>query len=155
MFEWRAELETGMHLIDDQHRQFGRFVNGFLKAYTRNRLDQDKLRQAFTFLQAYAREHLATEAGLMEEYEYPDKARHLGRHQYLTDWIHATAGRLESGLKLDGLAMEANAVLVDWFQTHIETVDKRLAEYLVQIAQDRRDSKLMQLIKGVFKGPQS
>lgn len=155
MFEWREELNTGMSLIDEQHRQFGRFVNGFLKAYPQGQLDDRKLNQAFGFLQAYAREHLSTEEALMEEYEYPDRSRHLGRHEYLSSWIQDAGARLQSDSYSDSLAMEANGVLVDWFQTHITTVDMRLTQFLQRVAEERQDGKLLRLIKGVFKRPSS
>ncbi|MBT3376060.1 MAG: bacteriohemerythrin [Lentisphaerae bacterium] len=150
-FEWRDELNTGVELIDDQHQQYGRFVNGFLKAYGKSRLDQRKVEQTFRFLRAYVREHLGTEEALMKDYDYPHLADHLEQHGVLSDWVHEASVRLRKEAYSDAFAMEASSMLVDWFQTHIETVDKRLTRHLVNLAETHQDGRLRQLLKGLLK----
>ncbi|NOY81053.1 MAG: bacteriohemerythrin [Kiritimatiellaeota bacterium] len=150
-FEWHDDLDTGIELIDDQHKQYGRFANAFFKLCYNDRDPRPELRKAFDFLHAYAREHLTTEEALMEEYDYPQRAAHLERHDYLRKWIDDTHERLKETKQLSGdFLMKINYVLVEWFQEHIRGMDHRLTRYLRQVAAERNDSKLLRMIKGIF-----
>ncbi len=150
-FDWNETLDTGMQLIDDQHRQYARFVNAFLKACVRTDDPRQKLEQAFSFLNAYAREHLRTEEELMKEYGYPQEKAHLNQHKYLVEWIDKTHDEIQSkqGLNSD-FVLKINYVLVDWFQDHIRKVDRQLTAFLTEIAESRKDNRLLRLIKDVF-----
>lgn len=150
-FEWRDDLNTGVELIDGQHQQYGLFVNGFLKAYTKDRLDQRKVEQTFRFLRAYVREHLGTEEALMEEYGYPHMVRHVREHAVLRDWVQDASFRLQTEPYSEAFAMEASSMLVDWFQTHIELLDKRLTTHLVELSNEHSDGRLRKLLKGLLK----
>ena len=155
-FEWSEDLETGIELIDEQHRQYGRFVNAFIEAYagleacTGMDVPQRRLLKAFGFLRAYAREHLGTEEALMQEYDYPAQAEHCRLHEHLVSWIEKTRERVETNTLDADFVMRVNGVLVEWFQAHIQTVDKRLTAYLRETAEERQDGKLLRLIKGML-----
>jgi len=154
-FEWRDDLNTGLDLIDGQHQQYGRFVNGFLKAYSKSKLDQRKAEQTFGFLRAYVREHLGTEETLMRDFSYPHMAEHVQKHKVLVDWVHSASHRLQHEPYSDAFAMEAGAMLVEWFQSHIEAVDKRLVKHLSELAETHQDGRLHRLLRGLFKRSES
>ena len=149
-FEWHEDLETGIGLIDEQHQQYGRFVNAFLEACTGRNVPHRRLVKAFSFLNAYAREHLGTEESLMQEYGYPGQAEHCKLHKHLCSWIEKTRQRVDSNTIDPDFLMAVNGVLVEWFQAHIQTVDKRLTAYLRQVAEERQDGRLLRMIKGLL-----
>jgi hemerythrin-like metal-binding protein len=140
-----------MALMDEQHRQYGKFVNAFLKICQKgDSVAQESLFKAFGFLHAYARDHLRSEEALMETYGYPGQAAHVERHRYFADAIeNARSGLLAGPATLDQLA-KVNYILVEWFQMHIRSEDKQLARFLDEVASQRADQKLLTLIRGVF-----
>ncbi len=152
-FEWQNDLETGIELIDGQHQQYGRFVNAFLRAYSKGRVDHGKTEQAFGFLRAYVREHLSTEEMLMKECDYPDMAAHLNAHVYFSQWVQDVAARLGNEQHSDDFAMEASCMLVEWFQEHIKSTDKCLTAFLQDVAEGRRGTKLQRLLRSLLKRP--
>lgn len=149
-FEWSQDLETGIGVIDEQHQQYGRFVNAFLEACTGRDIPHRRLVKAFSFLNAYAREHLSTEESLMKEYDYPGRAEHVQLHRHLSSWIEKTRHRVDSDTLEPDFVMAVNGVLVEWFQEHIQAVDKRMTAYLRQLAEERQDGKLLRMIKGLL-----
>lgn len=151
-FDWQSDLDTGIELIDGQHKQYGRFANAFFRMCTKGTDPHPDLRKAFNFLHVYAREHLSTEEGLMKEYDYPEREVHVGRHDYLRKWIDDTRDHIDRDDLSKDFLMKVNYVLVDWFQEHIRKVDHRLTRYLHRVAEERKDGKLLRIIKGVFTG---
>jgi len=151
LFRLDKHLLTGMALIDEQHRQYGRFVNAFLKVcQTQDRVAEGSLQKAFTFLHNYAREHLHQEEALMETYDYPAREVHLERHRFFSAWIEQTASHLSAGpTSLDQL-MKIHYMLIEWFQMHIRSEDRRLTDHLKAVAEERQDGHLLNLIRGVF-----
>ena len=98
LFRLDKRLLTGMALIDEQHRQYGKFVNAFLKVCQKHdHVAEGALRKAFTFLHVYARQHLQEEAALMETYAYPGRVEHLERHHFFSAWIDQTEVQLANG----------------------------------------------------------
>jgi hemerythrin len=151
LFRLDKRLQTGMALIDEQHRQYGRFVNAFLKVcQTHEQVAEDSLRKAFTFLHVYARQHLHEEEALMETYAYPGRAEHLARHRFFTDWIDQTDAHLAAGPVSVEHLMKIHYMLVEWFQTHIRSEDKKLTEFLKDVAGKSLDEHLLSLIRGAF-----
>ncbi len=154
LFRLDKRLQTGMALIDDQHRQYGRFVNAFLKiCHTQDRVAEDSLHKAFVFLHNYARQHLQEEAGLMETYAYPGRAGHLDRHRFFSDWIEQTESQLAAGPTSLEQLMKIHYMLVGWFQMHIHTEDRKLTDYLQEVAEKRQDGHLLNLIRGILSPP--
>ncbi len=151
-FSWKTELDTGLELIDSQHRQYARFANAFFQICTRNSKPHPDLIKAFNFLHVYARDHLSTEEKLMAEYQYPERAAHIARHDYLRKWIDDTRDRVLNGGLSDDFLMKVNYVLVDWFQEHIKHVDHRLIDYLRRTARERNDGKLLRMLRNILPG---
>lgn len=151
LFRLDQRLQTGMALIDEQHRQYGKFVNAFLKVcQVRDHVAEGSLRKAFNFLHAYVRQHLQEEQALMETYEYPWRAEHLERHRFFREWIEKAEQDLGTGPNTLEQLMKVHYMLVEWFQMHIRSEDRRLTDHLKEIAEKRQDGHLLSLIRGAF-----
>jgi hemerythrin-like metal-binding protein len=151
LFRLTKDLQTGMVLIDEQHRQYGRFVNAFLKVcQTQDGVADQALFKAFSFLHAYARDHLQAEQGLMETYDYPERGPHLERHRFFSAWIDQTHTELSRGSATLEQLTKIHYMLLEWFQMHIRAEDKKLTAYLRQTAEARGDGHLLGLIRGLF-----
>lgn len=151
LFRLDKRLQTGMALIDDQHRQYGRFVNAFLKVcQTQDRVAEGSVHKAFVFLHNYARQHLQEEAQLMEAYAYVGRDEHLERHRFFSAWIEQAESTVSAGpVSLEQL-IKIHYMLIEWFQKHIRSEDRKLTDYLKDIAEKRQDIRLLNLIRGAF-----
>lgn len=151
LFRLDKRLQTGMALIDEQHRQYGRFVNAFLKVcQAQDHVAEGSLRKAFSFLHTYARQHLQEEKTLMETYAYPGRGEHLERHRFFSEWIEQAESQLAAGPTSLERLMKIHYMLIEWFQMHIRTEDRKLTDYLKEVAEQRQDVHLLSLIRGVF-----
>ena len=153
LFEWQSDLDTGVALVDEQHRQYARFTNAFLKASGQGRAPRAKMIEAFGFLKAYAREHLSMEESLMDEYGFEGAEAHKIQHARFRDWTVKAADRLQDLEEPDSdFLLKVNYMLVDWFQQHIRNVDRSLTSFLRRKAEESRDPALIRIIKGIIKG---
>ena len=149
-FNWNDDLTTGMAAIDDQHREYSKRVNAFLRECVERGGEREALSSTFTFLRQYVIEHLSTEEKLMAEYDYPQRAQHVAQHDYLRGWTDETSDGLAGHVLDTDYTLKVNYVLVEWFQKHIKTVDKRLTAFLTQLASERKLPKLMALMKSAL-----
>jgi len=126
-------LETGIDIIDTQHRRYFDLLNKYLDKTTESSTVPEEildLAETFNFLREYAKEHFSTEESIMEETEYPGFESHQEQHIYFSYHVE----QLYNRMKFDGfspdLAREVNYYTVEWFIEHIRTIDVKLAEFL-------------------------
>lgn len=150
-FEFGGDLTTGIDLIDRQHREYGRRVNGFLKHCADEGCAPEDVKEAFDFLRLYVVEHFGTEEALMETFGYPQMAAHVDLHRGFRSWIDDTAKKVNSIPGNRDSTLRVSYKLVDWFQRHIKTVDKKLTQYLKERAKEDKTPALVRLVKGIVE----
>jgi len=130
---WSSELETGMEVLDQQHRKYIDLLNVYLQEATEQLATDNKsnnLKESFGFLLGYAAEHFLTEEEIMKEKDFPGYAAHRKEHQHFMKHV----GQLSRELKTQGfsekLSREVNFYAIEWFIDHILGSDMELVEYL-------------------------
>ena len=92
---------------------------------------QEALAQAANDFFQMTMRHFESEERLMEMTAYPDLERHSNQHALLTrillDWWRGFISRGDYDLSRDD-----REFLVEWFQDHIDTEDRWLADHLRQ-----------------------
>ncbi|MGC2857730.1 bacteriohemerythrin [Novispirillum sp. DQ9] len=80
-------------------------------------------------LRSFAEVHFAHEEKLMEDVQYPQRARHAGRHRAFLSWMDRleTVSR-ESPQRL--FASGPATVLAGWWEAHAHGQDRALTEFL-------------------------
>ncbi len=146
--EWVSELETGIKLIDWQHREFIELVNRLLDSSMRN-VDRRLLADSFKFLNCYICEHFYLEEAAMLEYSYPHYTMHHISHNSFREEING----LEMSLKADGnthdLAIKLNYLTVSWVMNHVKVEDKNLIRHLLKQTSESKeilDDKLDEIV---------
>ncbi|MFA6566752.1 MAG: hemerythrin family protein [Victivallales bacterium] len=150
---WKNDLETGIKLIDNQHKQFFKLVNRVLDSSIKED-DAKTIMDSFVFLRYYILEHFGVEESSMVEYKYPYFAQHKNRHLYFRKEID----RLESNLKANAspreTAIKLEYLIVNWFMNHIKVEDRKLCKYLLTEVEDSNQKllgRLKTIVKGFFK----
>ena len=127
--EWTRDLETGIDLIDDQHREIFKRVNRLSEACNEGK-GKEEVMKLLLFLGDYVKEHFAAEEKLQVRYGYPGYASHKSQH---TRFI-ADIARLGTAFKTEGatlsLVIMTNKTLTSWLLQHIGKTDKELGAFL-------------------------
>lgn len=131
--EWSDQLETGIDVLDQQHRRYVDLLNDYLaKAadYRNTQQQAEQLVESFNFLRGYAQEHFETEDAIMREIDYPDFDAHYEQHQHFIEHVEGLSRRMESEGFSAGLSREVNFYAIEWFVDHILGSDMQLVHYL-------------------------
>ncbi len=126
--EWTTDLETGVDLIDEQHRMLFKLINDLHDAATDDASDPDMVTDAMYTLSDYVAEHFGDEEALMAEHAYPGLAAHHDMHQRLTARTLHFMTQFVNG---EGVSLaELAEFLGNWLQGHIIEQDCRFAATL-------------------------
>ncbi len=126
---WNPAWETGIQLIDAQHRQLMMQFDALLVAVHENRANE-RLPGLVAFLSDYVETHFSTEEERMQATQYPGFAEHKAIH----DDMRAQVVNLAGDSQIDPSIMTEKVInyLTDWLIDHINEQDRRLARYLVR-----------------------
>jgi len=128
--KWHACNETGIALIDEQHKGIVSIINTFYHIYmmdtgTENRLLYSCISDT---LRNYSRVHFITEEGYLDASQYADTEKHKKLHENLTMEIE----RIEKeGIKANDpkLLLE---FLKKWWIEHINEEDQLYASHVLR-----------------------
>ncbi len=126
LLSWSFTFETGISLIDRQHRNLVDIINWLHD----NIRDVATVKKTLAELSAYARYHFQQEAELMARFRIEDAAEHLAEHSVFIAKTAALFTRFEANSSAT-LAEEIIAFLRDWLTNHILVTDKRLSRSLM------------------------
>lgn len=131
---WTKELETGIDVLDDQHRRYIELLNNYLEKATEKATISDQkniqLTESLVFLRQYAEEHFSTEESIMKDAEYPDYEAHLDEHKYFLRHVGKLCKDLEKNGFSPKLSREVNYYTIEWFIQHILLLDMQLVDFL-------------------------
>jgi len=128
-FTWNPTLETGNSVIDSQHKELVKALNNLLEACKQGQ-SAEAVAPTLDFLISYTKRHFTDEEALQKRSNFPDFQNHRKHHESLL----TTVGELAVELKKNGPTPTVVNKLVrnvgDWFVTHIQKEDAKLAAHL-------------------------
>lgn len=127
--QWDRSLSVGVKLIDEQHQELFRMVNGLIEAMMKNQ-GKAELEKLLSFLGTYVVQHFGAEEKLMAQYRYPDAVRHKQQH---ADFIKTFTGVKAEFDKLGAtpnVSIAVNKVVCSWLKEHIGGADTALGKFL-------------------------
>jgi len=134
---WTPELDTGIDVIDQQHRQLMNYVNGLEGATKRN--DRRSVGLVLDQLVEYTLSHFAFEETLQVEAGYKFAAAHKAVHKVFTDRVVKYRDRWKSG---EDISRELTTMLRTWLVQHIQREDrayvKEVNARLMKIVEDKK-----------------
>ncbi|MFZ2266671.1 MAG: bacteriohemerythrin [Azonexus sp.] len=115
---WTADLNTGIDVIDHQHRRIVDFINDLEAAQVLG--DKKQIKQVIYDCVDYTLSHFAFEESLQEEAGYQYCKPHKKVHELFTRKVVEYQERMELG---DDVAEELHAMLARWLVNHIKRDD--------------------------------
>ena len=134
MFEWRADFELGIQLIDDQHKKLlavGNRISHLLADHDDDSDDYDKIIGVIDELKEYTVYHFNTEEELFKRYNYPDYEAHKKEHDnfiaYIDTFDFSTIDDDQKKVIRDLLKK-----VINWVFNHIITTDFLYKEFFIK-----------------------
>ena len=127
IFPWTKNFETGIELIDEQHKKLVAILNE-LAAHLANRSNEVVLNDIFEELAQYADYHFKSEEAIWSDCFKDDDwlTRHEETHASFLDDVLAIKENKENN-SLDSVVYSIVAYLSKWLAFHILDTDKRMA----------------------------
>ena len=122
---WSADLETGIHGIDDQHKRFFEIAASFS-----GENDQVRVMKTLVLLTGYIRVHFSDEEKLMSAAQYPNYEAHCRLHAQFRYMLSDLLSRART-MSLDEIAAEVRYLINGWFYNHILVEDFDYVPFLV------------------------
>lgn len=117
--EWRDDLNTGIDVIDGQHKRIVDYINRLYEV-CRHLEEGSEVKHIITELVDYTLSHFAFEESLLEEAGYGHCAEHIGKHNAFRNQIF---GFKERAAKGENVADELLVLLQEWLFEHIKSED--------------------------------
>ena len=139
IFKWTNEYETGIEMIDTQHKElFGQIDTLALSVYRgRSKLELSKLLQFFS---NYVEEHFADEEELMMLSHYPDMERHINQHEEFSSLFRSIRREFENKGPDEYMAIRLEKEVRKWWANHILGVDMRYVPYVKKSRENEAES---------------
>ena len=120
--QWTEELNTGISIIDEQHKRIVLYINDLHDAKATH--DLTKVGDIIDELVDYTVSHFAFEESLMEQAGYPFLNPHKKVHQLFVSRVSKFVERYKEG---EDVTSELHTMLTKWLVNHIRNED---ADYI-------------------------
>jgi len=121
LITWGPRLETGIAIIDAQHKRLVDIINEFNDALVAGRSDEI-MGAIFDELVAYTETHFGVEEKLMASHDYEDIENHRREHRVFTDQIKMDRDSFSTGAW--SYEKKMRDYLRGWLVNHIAVSDR-------------------------------
>ena len=148
--EWTADLNTGIEVIDNQHKRIVDYINQLGNAIQQQ--DRRAVEKVLVELVDYTVSHFAFEISLQEEAGYAFVNPHKAVHDMFVKRVEKYQERHSTG---EDIANELHGMLSTWLVHHIKRDDMayvtEVKASILGIISDREKKKDVGWIKRFFK----
>jgi hemerythrin-like metal-binding protein len=127
-FPWISSFETGITVIDAQHRKLVGMLNELFESINRGE-GNNVVGKILDGMIDYTQTHFATEEKLFARFGYPDSEAHIREHEALRKQVFKLRVSLRSGRNL--FAVQVAEFLKEWLRVHILQTDKKFVPFLI------------------------
>ncbi len=128
VIEWDDSLMTGVESVDAQHKELIERAARLETALINN--DNQEVSSMISFLEYYIIKHFSDEEILMKKYNYPDYNLQKKAHELFVESFSKIKKEFETTGITTSLSLSLKANINDWLIRHINTMDKKLGEYM-------------------------
>ena len=126
--KWIPEYNTGIDVIDDQHKRILDYINEIDEISVRS--DRARVREILNNIIDYTQSHFTFEESLQEEAGYKYRVPHKRVHDLFIKKIENYRDRFATG---DSIGSELHDVLSKWLINHIQHDD---ADYVGSVKEN-------------------
>jgi hemerythrin len=124
---WNSRYDTGLRVIDDQHRELFAVVGRF-RRLAQTGAARSEVETLLGELVACSERHFATEEAIMSQFAYPDLSQHVSEHiTMLASLRELLVGFRESQ---QSTALLVPALMEGWLKHHVSDGDFGFVTFL-------------------------
>lgn len=120
---WDSTFDTGIEVIDEQHKRIVDHINELHDAISAH--DHDKINHVFEQMIEYTVSHFSFEESMMENHGYPHTAAHKKVHDAFTDRVSRYQKEWENGKDVSRKLLNDLRI---WLTNHIKVEDADYAK---------------------------
>lgn len=141
--EWAKELESGDSALDNHTKELLRQANIFIDMME-SIYKEEQLLKMLSVLTEYSRNHFSSQEDMMKRTRYPGIDDHKAHHR---KFIHSVSKLYRimlnqkknlspddedyDGRGVDGIIRDTYDFIMDWYDNHMLSADKRFYDYLL------------------------
>ena len=126
---WDEKYETGIDVIDFQHRILLERTNDLIDLVNKNEI-QDNMFPILIFLEDYTHYHFDTEEQFFDSFDYINKEKHLQEHrEFIKKIIEFKEQYAKGTVKIDKDLLD---YLLNWLISHILDTDMNFTKNLMK-----------------------
>ncbi len=131
-FIWDARFDTGIPLVDTQHKQLVEAVNGLGNELMLGDVTEERLQMLFRQLAEYARLHFADEEKMMVELKVDQRHidQHVAEHRQFVEQLVAL---WKTRTSIEKPAEAVHGFLASWLTVHILGEDQVMARQMADL----------------------
>lgn len=138
--QWTKDLETGIDVIDEQHKRIVDYINDLRVAQRKG--DRNAVGRTIDDVIDYTQSHFGFEEVLMSDAGYPLTNPHKKVHELFIRRISDMSQRFKNG---EHVGQELHGVLARWLITHIKREDRHyvdsVREKMIGVVADEKKRK--------------
>jgi hemerythrin len=112
---WTDNLNTGIDVIDNQHKRIVEYINKLYNVHTNN-AGKAAMKDVIDELVDYTLTHFAFEEGMLDDYNYAQLDEHKALHEQFAEQVRELRDRFDTS---DTASVELNNLMVTWLFNHI------------------------------------
>ena len=124
---WNTRYNTGIQLVDDQHKELFSTVNQLRRA-VQDGAGPEGIAQILDTLLASSARHFSTEEAFMAQYGYPDLTSHVAEHASMLMSLQELRTKYQESHQT--LALMVPTFLEGWLKHHISDGDFGFVTFL-------------------------
>lgn len=128
IFSWTKELETGIELIDKQHKAFLMQANKFIIKILSQKIDEG-IKEQFDFLEGYLQYHFQAEESYILDSGYEDYRGHQAEHLRIKFETKKLEEMMYTAKSQEEIADEMMNFINNWIVAHIMDSDLKFAKF--------------------------
>lgn len=126
---WDEKYETGIDVIDFQHRILLERTNDLIDLVNKNEIE-DNMFPILIFLEDYTHYHFDTEEQFFDSFDYINKEKHLEEHrEFIKKIIEFKEQYAKGTVKIDKDLLD---YLLNWLISHILDTDMNFTKNLMK-----------------------
>jgi len=126
MLEWKPDYETGVPVIDTQHKVLFDNINWLGTLLDKEEIEEVEADYLLDFLRQYVTQHFQHEEACMARFRCPSHAKNKEQHDQLINALSHFNQEYELHGPLKDMLQRLHTTLVWWINSHILKVDIQL-----------------------------
>ncbi|MFH2136006.1 MAG: bacteriohemerythrin [Pseudomonadota bacterium] len=112
---WTDNLNTGIDVIDNQHKRIVDYINKLYSVHNSN-AGKAAVKDVIDELVDYTLTHFAFEEGMLDDYNYGQLSEHRVMHEQFAEQVRELRDSFDSS---ENASIELNNLMVTWLFNHI------------------------------------